>query len=101
MPFSLLTCPPLSRGYARRNELNGDHDYRKDDLIQDRYSLRCLPQYMGPIVDGLSQIGQQIEVGMNSANDNPLIDAVNGVSYHGGNFLGQYIGVGMDQLRLI
>jgi len=82
-----------------RNELDGQHDYREGDLIQDRYSLRCLPQYMGPIVDGLRQITQQITVELNSATDNPLIDAENQVDYHGGNFLGQYVGVAMDHLR--
>ncbi|MBN4003733.1 histidine ammonia-lyase [Nostoc sp. LPT] len=82
-----------------REELDGSHNYRGGDPIQDRYSLRCLPQYMGPIVDGIEQIKKQIEVEINSVTDNPLIDVENQVSYHGGNFLGQYIGVGMDQLR--
>jgi phenylalanine ammonia-lyase len=74
-------------------------DRAAGELIQDRYSLRCLPQFLGPIVDGLIAIGAQIEVEGNSATDNPLIDAEAGIAYHGGNFLGQYIGVGMDQLR--
>ena len=82
-----------------RNELDGRHDYRDRDLIQDRYSMRCLAQYIGPVVDGFAQIAQQVEVEMNSANDNPLIDTQRQVSYHGGNFLGEYIGVSMDQLR--
>lgn len=82
-----------------RDELDGRHDHRTADLIQDRYSLRCLPQYTGPIVDGLAQIARQVEVEANSATDNPLIDPDGQVSYHGGNFLGQYIGVAMDQLR--
>jgi phenylalanine ammonia-lyase len=82
-----------------RAEMDGQHDYREDDLIQDRYSLRCLPQYMGPLVDGLKQIAQQVTVEANSATDNPLIDVDNQVDFHGGNFLGQYIGVAMDQLR--
>lgn len=82
-----------------RDELDGQHDYRDHDLIQDRYSLRCLAQYLGPIVDGIAQIAQQVEVEMNTANDNPLIDGQKRVSYHGGNFLGEYIGVSMDQLR--
>ncbi len=67
--------------------------------IQDRYSVRCLPQYLGPIKDGLTAIVRQIELEMNSANDNPLVDVVSGRIYHGGNFLGQYTAVGMDQLR--
>ncbi|MBD2500516.1 HAL/PAL/TAL family ammonia-lyase [Anabaena azotica] len=82
-----------------RDELDGSHNYRGEEPIQDRYSLRCLPQYMGPIVDGIEQIQQQIEIEINSVTDNPLIDVENQASYHGGNFLGQYIGVGMDQLR--
>ncbi len=82
-----------------RDELDGRHDYRGTQPIQDRYSLRCLPQYMGPIVDGLAQISKQIEIEINSVTDNPLIDVENGASYHGGNFLGQYVGMGMDHLR--
>ncbi len=82
-----------------REELDGSHDYRGEHPIQDRYSLRCLAQYMGPIVDGIEQIQRQIEVEINSATDNPLIDVANQACYHGGNFLGQYVGVGMDQLR--
>jgi phenylalanine ammonia-lyase len=45
-----------------RSELDGHHHYRGNQPIQDRYSLRCLPQYLGPIVDGLSGIKKQIEV---------------------------------------
>ena len=82
-----------------RDELDGSHDYRNGQPIQDRYSLRCLAQYLGPIVDGIEQVGAQIEVEMNSVTDNPLIDVANFASYHGGNFLGQYVGTGMDRLR--
>lgn len=82
------------------DELEGQHEFRGGEQpIQDRYSLRCLPQYMGPIVDGIRQITGQIEIEMNSATDNPLVDQARGHTYHGGNFLGQYVGVGMDQLR--
>jgi phenylalanine ammonia-lyase len=82
-----------------RNELDGSHDYRGSQPIQDRYSLRCLAQYLGPIVDGIEQISGQVEVEMNSVTDNPLINVEEQASYHGGNFLGQYIGTGMDSLR--
>lgn len=82
-----------------RNEQTGKDKRVGDELIQDRYSLRCLPQYLGPIVEGFEEITRQIEVEINSATDNPLIDVEEGKSYHGGNFLGQYVGVGMDRLR--
>lgn len=89
----------LAKSQLVRDELDGRHHHRHHDLIQDRYSLRCLPQYMGPIVDGLSTITRQVETEINSATDNPLVDTDNNCTYHGGNFLGQYIGVAMDQLR--
>jgi phenylalanine ammonia-lyase len=82
-----------------RDELEGRLDYEMGKLIQDRYSIRCLPQYLGPIVDGLDTVARQVTTEINSASDNPLIDPDRGMDYHGGNFLGQYIGVAMDHLR--
>lgn len=82
-----------------RNEPDGDRADLRSGLIQDRYSLRCLPQFLGPVIDGYSQIRHQVETEMNSVSDNPLIDAENAACFHCGNFLGQYIGTGMDHLR--
>jgi phenylalanine ammonia-lyase len=67
--------------------------------VQDRYSIRCLPQYMGPIVEGIARVDDVVRTEMNSVSDNPLIDVENGKFYQSGNFLGQYIGVAMDDLR--
>jgi phenylalanine ammonia-lyase len=75
------------------------NDEKKSVLLQDRYSVRCLPQYLGPIFDGLRTIKGQVEIEANSVDDNPLIDVENERLIHSGNFLGQYIGIGMDQLR--
>lgn len=82
-----------------RNEAAGDRAGRMGKLIQDRYSLRCLPQYIGPIVDGVVNAARQIEVEANCANDNPLIDPETGEIFHTGNFLAQYTGIAMDQTR--
>jgi phenylalanine ammonia-lyase len=82
-----------------RSEAAGDRGARTGKLIQDRYSLRCLPQFIGPIIDGLVNVARQIEVEANCANDNPLIDPDSGEILHTGNFLAQYTGVAMDQLR--
>ena len=89
----------LAGSVLSRDELEAREHFDGHGLIQDRYSLRCLPQYLGPIVDGLIEIAWQIETEMNSVTDNPLIDVENQTSYHCGNFLGQYVGVGMDNLR--
>ncbi len=82
-----------------RDEAAGKRGHREGKLVQDRYALRCLPQYMGPIADGLALAGRQIEVEANSANDNPLIDPDTGEVFHTGNFLAQYTGVAMDNQR--
>ncbi|MEJ2285351.1 MAG: aromatic amino acid ammonia-lyase [Desulfobacterales bacterium] len=89
----------LSGSRLIRDELQGRQQRPGGDLIQDRYSLRCLPQFVGPIADGLDQIKRQVTVEINSATDNPLIDSDNNQDFHGGNFLGQYIATAMDQLR--
>lgn len=89
----------LADSQLARDESVGQRDHCTGDLIQDRYSLRCIPQYLGPLIDGLSHLTDQVEVEANSVTDNPLIDADHDAIYHCGNFLGQYIGIAMDQLR--
>lgn len=67
--------------------------------VQDRYSLRCFPQYSGAIVEGLARVQTVVETEMNAVSDNPLVDPATGQFYQSGNFLGQYIGIAMDDLR--
>lgn len=67
--------------------------------VQDRYSIRCFPQYFGPVVEGVARIERTVETEMNSVSDNPLIAGEEGCFYQSGNFLGQYIGIAMDDLR--
>ncbi len=69
--------------------------------VQDRYSIRCFPQYFGPIVESLARIQQTVETEMNAVSDNPLIASEEGRFYQSGNFLGQYVGIAMDDLRKI
>lgn len=89
----------LAGSRAIRSEAAGRRGHRAGKLIQDRYSLRCLPQYLGPVLDGIAAAARQIETEANCANDNPLIDPDSGEIYHTGNFLAQYTGVAMDGLR--
>ena len=69
------------------------------DTVQDRYSLRCFPQYTGPIVEGIARVQSVVEREMNAVSDNPLIDPATGQFHQSGNFLGQYVGIAMDDLR--
>lgn len=75
------------------------NDSSKNSILQDRYSLRCLPQYFGPIVDGMARVSEVITTEMNSVTDNPLIDSAEQRFYQNGNFLGQYVAIAMDDLR--
>jgi phenylalanine ammonia-lyase len=102
-PGQIWTAREMDRlvkgSHLIRSEAAGQRGHREGKLIQDRYSLRCLPQFLGPVIDGVRTIAAQIEVEANCANDNPLIDPSNGEVFHTGNFLAQYTGVAMDQLR--
>ncbi|RIB18716.1 histidine ammonia-lyase [Gigaspora rosea] len=74
---------------------------KEDDikLIQDRYSIRCLPQYLGVIADIIAQARKRIEIEINAVTDNPLIDVDRQMIFHQGNFLGQSDAISMDQIR--
>jgi phenylalanine ammonia-lyase len=68
-------------------------------LVQDRYSVRCIPQFLGPVLDTLTSVTGDLEVEANSTTDNPLIDVQTGAVYNGGNFLAQYVATGLDRVR--
>lgn len=76
------------------------HQKMDDKLVQQRYSIRCIPQFLGPIYEGCKTILNTLEIEANSTSDNPMIDAPNKSIYHGGNFLGQHAAIAMDQLRV-
>lgn len=71
------------------------------DKVQEYYSIRCIPQILGPIYDTIQEVGKVLENEMNSANDNPVIDVKSQQVYHGGNFHGDYISLEMDKLKLV
>jgi histidine ammonia-lyase len=71
----------------------------QDNRLQDRYSLRCAPHIIGVLEDALPLIRQFIETELNSANDNPIIDAEAEMVLHGGHFYGGHIAFAMDSLK--
>lgn len=81
------------------NEIKEDLVF--EDKIQEYYSLRCVPQILGPVLDTLNAIEDILIEEVNSANDNPIIDVKNRNVYHGGNFHGDYISLEMDKLKLV
>lgn len=68
--------------------------------VQPYYSLRCIPQILGPVYDTLMNAGQVIEDEVNSVDDNPIVDMASANVIHGGNFHGDYISFEMDKLKI-
>ena len=68
--------------------------------VQAYYSLRCIPQILGPIYDTLQNAHEVIENEINSASDNPIVDYTTENIYHGGNFHGDYISLEADKVKL-
>ena len=68
--------------------------------VQPYYSLRCVPQILGPIYDELENAEEVLINEINSACDNPIVDPDTQNIYHGGNFHGDYISFEMDKLKI-
>ncbi len=71
------------------------------EKVQEYYSIRCVPQILGPVLDTINNVATILEDEFNSANDNPIIDVKNQHVYHGGNFHGDYISLEMDKLKIV
>ena len=72
-----------------------------EDKVQEYYSIRCIPQILGPVLDTLNTTEKILVEEINSANDNPIIDVENEHVFHGGNFHGDYVSLEMDKLKLV
>lgn len=73
---------------------------RAEESIQTPYSLRCVPQGLGPMLDALAEHRRTIEREANSVNDNPLIDPLEGEIYHTGNFYGGHVARALDSWKI-
>lgn len=67
--------------------------------LQDRYSVRCAPQFIGVLYEACTWARGIVEVELNSSNDNPLYDVEHQRIYNGGNFAGGHIALAMDTLK--
>ncbi len=70
------------------------------DKVQEYYSIRCVPQILGPVLDTINYAEQVIVNEINSVSDNPIIDYENKNVFHGGNFHGDYASLEMDKLKI-
>jgi histidine ammonia-lyase len=55
------------------------------------YSVRCAPHVVGVLIEVLEQAAATVEIEVNGAGDNPLIDEDTHAVLHGGNFYGSHI----------
>jgi histidine ammonia-lyase len=86
--------------HALRGSRLVDPPQRNGRPVQDRYSIRCVPQAVGPARDAIVWARQVLQVELNSVNDNPLVDPATGQILFGGNFFGGHPALVMDTLKI-
>jgi histidine ammonia-lyase len=69
-------------------------------LVQDAYSLRCIPQVHGAYRDGMAYVRSTLEAELGSAIDNPTVVVSESDVISGGNFHGEALGLALDHLAL-
>ncbi|WBL20857.1 HAL/PAL/TAL family ammonia-lyase [Zunongwangia sp. HRR-M8] len=94
---------------SKRIKNRQDHLYREtstseevfSEKVQEYYSLRCIPQILGPVLATINSAENILMDEVNSANDNPIVSVEKQMVYHGGNFHGDFISLEMDKLKLV
>jgi len=89
----------LLRDLLADSELRESHRHG-DPRVQDPYSLRCMPQVYGPVLDALDWIDAAVSREVNAATDNPLVFE-NGETLSGGNFHGLTVAMALDFLAIV
>lgn len=94
-----------SRLIRNRSELFADaSEFSRAEFknrIQEFYSIRCVPQILGPVADTLAFTKQVVLDEFNSTNDNPVVKLELEEVFHGGNFHGDYVSLEMDKLKIV
>jgi len=96
--------PWQQRSAALLRELLADSEIREshrenDPRVQDAYSLRCTPQVLGAVGEGLAFAERLVATELNAATDNPLVFGEDILS--GGNFHGQPIAMALDVVGIV
>ncbi len=69
----------------------------REEKVQDAYTLRCIPQVYGAVLDTINYVREVVEREINSVTDNPIIFDE---PISGGNFHGEPIALVMDFLAI-
>ena len=97
-PGALLSAANLRRALAGSGIVASHRE--SDHLVQDAYSLRCMPQVHGAYRDGIAYVRTMLEAELASAIDNPTVLVERGEMLSGGNFHGEALGLSLDHLGL-
>jgi histidine ammonia-lyase len=89
----------LLRELLSESEIRESHRHG-DPRVQDQYSLRCMPQVHGPVLDAIDFCAGVVGRELNAATDNPLVFADNSELLSGGNFHGQSVAMTLDFLAI-
>lgn len=81
--------------------LEGSRLLDRNPDVQDPYSLRCAPQVLGAVEEGLRFVEEKLEVEMNSATDNPLLFPETDEALSGGEFHGETLALALEVLGLV
>jgi histidine ammonia-lyase len=76
------------------------HDEGVARNLQDPLTFRCLPQVHGAALDALAFARAQLEVELNAAQGNPLVDVTTGRVISVGNFDALPLAAALDLLRI-
>ena len=87
------------RGLLEGSPIVASHR-ESEHLVQDAYSLRCIPQVHGAYRDALVYIRQTLENELASAVDNPSVLVEEGSVASSGNFHGESLALALDHLCL-
>ena len=88
-----------SSRFIKRKEINlATSISYENELLQDAYSIRCIPQILGAISDVISAHNETVTVELNSVTDNPIFVLPEEIVLHGGNFQGHSIALAADNL---
>src|SRR5216110_703595 len=88
----------LLRRLLADSEIRESHR-ENDPRVQDAYSLRCTPQVLGAVGEGLGLAERLVTTELNAATDNHLV--IDGDILSGGNFHGQPIALALDVIGIV
>jgi histidine ammonia-lyase len=70
------------------------------DRVQDAYALRCTPQILGACLDAIGRVEAVLGIEADAVTDNPLIFPEDAAVISGGNFHGEPVAFGLDELGI-